>query len=749
MKLRPDQEEVCKYRKGYMAVPAIPGAGKTFTLAVLAAQLIKEERHKPGKILIVTYMNSAVSNFKTRIGTMLEKEGLPRNKGYEVMTLHSLAMKVIKEKPESAMISSEFDILDDLSKDRLLHRLVTDWILRNEDRFYSFIDYREGESAWQQNRKIGTWLKKFTRVVSEMIPYFKCKNAAREELMAHTEGSKGSLLRCVAEIYYNYETELRRKGLLDFDDIICNAITALKDDEGLRRKIQDRYTYVFEDEAQDSSDLQEEMLFIISGSNRNLVRVGDSNQSIMSSFTVSDSRLFKCFCTREDVSKKKIECSSRSSKDIINMANFLVEWSQELHPTLECRESLENQIIKEVAGDDPFPNPQIDGYMVGSRVYDTKEEEVREIAKRAVRYANQNKNKTIAILAPNNYILEDFKNEMELLSAKYKEVTSFPAERAQASLVIGKILDFIASPYDNVLFCDVMKSCFIPELAEDSKFPALKEFFKTCYIEELFYPISGEADCRKLPKEVSEEIDRHELSRHLKTLKLILEAKEVELGALVVFIADILDFDEEKMAIAQKISSNIRYMTLLNPEWGVREIADELKSIKNTLNYFANIIYDRKGFESIPGEINLMTYHKSKGLEFDTVYLTCITSSDFPATLNDKFLSDYWCLRPYYRNPVSVMKVEVDKLKGGQDIGDPGKKAKMEVIGERLRLLYVGITRAKENLLMTSHKEFFNRDIGKGMKTSPALYLEEIAKYVETEKHRQQERTSLLAALKE
>ena len=713
-----------------MAIPAIPGAGKTFTLAILASQLIKEERHKPGKILIVTYMNSAVSNFKTRIGNMLEKEGLPRNKGYEVMTLHSLAMKIIKEKPESAMISSEFDILDDISKDRILHRLVNDWISANGERFYSFLDYRDGEATWQRNKKIDTWLKKFTRVVSEMIPYLKSNRCSGQEVLHYTDNNKTSLLRCVGEIYYNYEAELKRKGLLDFDGIICCAIDMLKDDKELRNKIQNKYSFVFEDEAQDSSNLQEDMLLIISENHKNLVRVGDSNQSIMSSFTVSDPKLFKNYCSRKDVQKNGIQCSSRNTHDIINVANFLVEWSQELHPMTDCRNSLENQIIKEVEPDDPFPNPTTQQYTIGARVYNTKEEETKEIAKRAAKFAMDNTSKTVAILVTTNYGIEDFKSQLEQLRVPYKEVTSFPAERGQAAAIIGTVLEYIAAPFNNKLFYEVIKTCFFPEL-EGTKYPQTKEFLEGCYIEQLIYPISEEIQTSKIPEEVSREINCEEFVQKLQILKMILDAKNVEVGARIVFIANILDFDEEKMAITQKIASDIRYMLMLNPNWGIREVAQELKSIKNTLNYFANIVYDRKGFEPKAGEVNLLTYHKSKGLEFDTVYLTGMTSSDFPSTLNDKFLSDYWCLRPDYRNPVSVMKVEVDRFKGGQAIDDPGKKAKMEVIGERLRLLYVGITRAKENLLFTSHKEFLNKSIGKKMKTAPSLYLEEIAKFAE------------------
>lgn len=730
MNLRPDQAEVCKYREGYMAVPAIPGAGKTYTLAVLACELIREERQKPGKILIVTYMNSAVSNFKTRIGNMLEKEGLLRNKGYEVMTLHSLAMKILKEKTGGAFVSGDFEILDEISKDRLLHKLVNEWIGFNEGRFYSFVDYREGESSWARDRKIETWLKKFTRVVGEMIPFFKCKHYSGQKLLDHTENDKASLLRCVSEIYKNYEAELIKRGLLDFDDIICKAILLLKTDKELKEKVQNRYTYVFEDEAQDSSELQEEMLLLISENNKNLIRVGDSNQSIMSSFTISDPKLFRNYCSRDDVRKRKIESSGRNTKEIINMANFLVEWSREHHPTFEARESLENQIIKEVGPGDKFPNPKTDGYMIGVRIYQTKEEEVREISKRAQKYAKENGNKTIAILIPNNYGIDDFKNELDVIGAKYREITGFPTERGQAALIVGTVLDFISMPYDSQLFYELIKTCFMPEIEEEA-YANLRLFLIGCKVENLLYPISGEIDFKSIPAKVVEEIGKDKLIDLLERVKLILEGQNVELSAFIIFIADLLSFDSEKMAIAQKIASNIRYMMLLNPDWGIREVAHELKTIKNSLNYFANIVYDRKGFEAVPGEINLLTYHKSKGLEFDTVYLSCITSTDFPATLNDRFLSDYWCLKSDYRNPVSYMKHQIEMEFGKEDKEDAGKQAKIDVISERMRLLYVGITRARENLLFSAHREFYNKETGKIIKTAPSLYLDEIGRFVE------------------
>lgn len=64
---REDQLPIISYENGTMAVPAVPGAGKTFIVTNLVAKLLCENKHKGGKILILTYMNSAVNNFKGRI----------------------------------------------------------------------------------------------------------------------------------------------------------------------------------------------------------------------------------------------------------------------------------------------------------------------------------------------------------------------------------------------------------------------------------------------------------------------------------------------------------------------------------------------------------------------------------------------------------------------------------------------------------------------------------------------------------
>lgn len=725
IQLRPGQKEVCEYRGGFLGVPSVPGAGKTFTLAVLTANLIKEERHLPGKILIVTYMNSAVTNFKIRIGDLLEQQGLPRNRGFEVMTLHSLAMKIIKEKPEALFLTEEFVPLDEIEQNRILQRETTQWIEENDAAFKSFIAFHEKDKTMQVKSKVDQWTKKINNVCKEMISYFKCKGIDIHHIPALVQDlPQQSLLRMCLMVYDKYDRYLRHMGMIDFDDLIVKSIDLLKADGGLRERFYEKYTYIFEDEAQDSSMLQEELLQILSGRNRNLARVGDSNQSIMATFTVSDPKLFKRYCERPETQISKILVSSRNSKDIIDTANYLVEWSQELHPTVLCRDSLESQMISPVGEDDPFPNPKPQGYTIGKIMAKTRRDELLKVAKNADK--QQGKGKTIAVLIPNGYIMDEMKELMDQQGITYREVSSFPKERAIATEALGCILDYIAHPDEQEKFVHLLTQYLQVDIREDEN---LLRFLASCYLENIFYP-ADEGDMEKeVPREILSSPHWKQLLENIRMLKHFMEASMVEPEALVLHIAECLHFDDEQMAIAQKVAMDIQYMMLLNPNWRMAELAAQLKYIRNTYNYFANLVYERNGFTAEPGTINLITYHKSKGLEFDTVYLTCMTSEEFPAKLEDKFRSDYWFLKQDYKNPTAVAKAELDRLLGEVQPLSPIDKARIETIQERLRLLYVGITRAKENLLFSCH-EAYDSDFGR-KNVTPSHYFHVLRNYIE------------------
>ena len=118
--LREGQKELVEtYRQGYCGVPAIPGGGKTFALTQWAVEVLTEGINKPGKVLIVTYMNSAVNNFKQRISAALEKRGIS-SRDYYVSTIHSLCLQIIKEKPDMVFINSDVEIIEQSKKNSII-----------------------------------------------------------------------------------------------------------------------------------------------------------------------------------------------------------------------------------------------------------------------------------------------------------------------------------------------------------------------------------------------------------------------------------------------------------------------------------------------------------------------------------------------------------------------------------------------------------------------------------------------------
>ncbi len=720
IKLRPGQDIVLTYSGGRLAIPSVPGAGKTFTLTVLTSRLIKEEKHIPGKILIVTYMNSAVNNFKQKIGKQLEEEGLPKKKGFEVMTLHSLAMKIIKEKPEALYLPEDFHPIDELEQTRIIQEETSQWIEKNKEQFQSYIKLKTNDSTHKIKKFTRLWIDKSNQLVKEMIGYFKSHRITVERIPEIKKYiPQNSLLNMCLAVYEQYELYLRYMGILDFDDLIIKSIDLVKSDKGLREKLQDTYTYILEDEAQDSSILQEELLLILSEKHENLIRVGDINQSIMSTFTLSDPKLFKNFYTEEHTQVSKIFTSSRSSKDIIDLANHLIKWIREYHPLTQARDSVEQQYIKPVDEDDLFKNPVPEGYTIGALLAKTREEEFSRIAHSILKQIN--KNKTMAVLLPNAYLMKELIEVLEKKKIPYNEISSFPKERTKAVEALGAFLNYIASPQDNKKLISALKFTLPQKVMDNIE---VMKFLSSCNLEEIFYPLT-ESEWIAPSNYSGWNLIRETLN----TVKDLLDASFLEPEAFILLLAESLHFDDNQMAIAQRIAGDIRHMTRINPTWGLGDLAEQLKEIRNSYNYFANIVYERLDFEAEAGVVNLVTYHKSKGLEFDIVYLSCLTAEEFPSSLDGKFRSDFNFLKDNYRNPSALCKAEVDNIILGKNMVDPMIRARLDNIQERLRLLYVGITRAKENLLLSSH-ESYSTNYGV-RKTQPSLYFNVSKNYID------------------
>ena len=125
LRVRPKQQGVLDYRRGRMGVSAVPGSGKTFTLALLAAQIVASGvLGDEQEVLVVTLVNSAVANFSGRVAGFVEEKGLLPHLGYRVRTLHGLAHDIVRERPGLVNLSDGFAIVDERDANRILQDAV-------------------------------------------------------------------------------------------------------------------------------------------------------------------------------------------------------------------------------------------------------------------------------------------------------------------------------------------------------------------------------------------------------------------------------------------------------------------------------------------------------------------------------------------------------------------------------------------------------------------------------------------------
>ncbi|MBM3280849.1 MAG: UvrD-helicase domain-containing protein, partial [Candidatus Handelsmanbacteria bacterium] len=123
---RPGQRQILAYQGGLMGVSAVPGSGKTTTIAALAAQLVVRGLPARGKVLVVTYQNAAVEHLRNYIRAGLEGRSRLMN-GCEVRTLHSLAYGLVRTYPALAGVGADFQILDERASSHLLDKAVRLW----------------------------------------------------------------------------------------------------------------------------------------------------------------------------------------------------------------------------------------------------------------------------------------------------------------------------------------------------------------------------------------------------------------------------------------------------------------------------------------------------------------------------------------------------------------------------------------------------------------------------------------------
>lgn len=738
---RKDQKEIMKYRSGSMGIQAVPGAGKTFIITNLVAKLLKKMKDgdQDGKILVLTYMNSAANNFKSRIRAILGDEGLDKG-AFEVMTIHSLAMKIIRDNTDIAMINEESQIIDDYKKGLLIQMAIDEYesLPSNEGRIRSFLkkDLRGDQD------QVDKWYREFTNIVLNAIKLMKYADISVDRLDAYLDKGQATIMKIIGPIYKNYQTILDQEGYFDYDDILIRAYRILVENESVAEKYQARYAYVFEDECQDSNEIQGKIIDIISykkssrkKSKRNLVRVGDVNQSITGTFTGSDPKYFKDFCSKADYSYE-MNMAARSSRDILDLANYLVD---------KARDHLEDIHIQPVEEGQAYKsNPKTNKYMLAARSLKSQEEERDLVAKTIGYYQKTFPSYSIGVLSFSNYDTDDMGDFLDARDIKYDKLGADSKLRKKLIGDLKLALDFLLDPrVEN--FVDLAMDAFVARFDLDLNQEEVDYIAGRLAKEE---PEALIYDGAYLDEWLSKVRLRLDDSIRLTFTKLMSQSIEA--------IKSICDYNQaDKMGLINHILSRLsltnnevllsKYIVFYLSNLLVYEGADLDRLALSLDKRYSRVfdgaiesIYDMGETDPLGGSVTLATIHKSKGMEWDAVIITGINKSDFPSSLDDYFRVDRKYLRSDFKYPEAFVNMDIDNILGenqGKTRGSYEDDLKLGLIGERVRLLYVGITRAKSSLLLLNSKNKFIESLNRNMFRKDSSYLELLTSYIEERKN--------------
>jgi DNA helicase-2/ATP-dependent DNA helicase PcrA len=739
---RPAQQAILDYQAGRIAVSAVPGSGKTFTLSMLAAELIRQRRIDQAagqQVLVVTYLNSSVETFKARIRQRLEELDLPLT-GYEVRTLHSLALEIVKLTKGGLSAPEEGpNVIDETQAIGALSRATDAWIDANPQLWRDALADAQPQQLARWRYLVEQTARSFIRAAKNhrYAPASIAQQLRLQLVSPKDDGYAGEpadpaaadslsgqlwLLMIMTGIYDRYQAMLDRQGASDFDDLIWQAVQLLVRNPQIAADFRARWPYVLEDEAQDSVPLQETLLRALTGQEGNWVRVGDPNQAITSTFTAAHPRYFSSFMQLPDVRTLRLPNSGRCAPRIYGAANLLVNWVCSNHPVPEVRATafLRQEILPTPPGD-AQPNPADTPDNLQIRVYRDREmDELQAIAQLARERALQEPDQTVAILVPTNDLGHKLARRLDHLDAPYDDLLRGGTRIREIASALRWLLQLMSDPLEGRSFEEAYAALLYfdhPALTSISGADEerVRVLLRSVHLPELLLYGANEQQLQAaLPAGAAGPDDIAAICEFVAFLRDIFQYRSLPIDDLILSLSDELfaagdpggrGASESDLALAYELATAVRQWWDMQPEWRLPDLASRLSDVATGRRRLRLSGAAALGYSPEPGRITLATQHGAKGMEWDAVYLVGIDSRWIPGDLDGHFLGVEGFLGG---DPAAEVSAQLHALMKG-DAGTfpartPTESAHIELISERLRLLYVGITRARRFLHISRSK---------------------------------------------
>ena len=288
--LNPAQREAVETTRGPLLVLAGAGSGKTRVLTMRIAHMIADEGVRPWQILAITFTNKAAAEMRERLAAILP-EG---TRGMWVCTFHAMCVRMLREDAEAIGYTNNFTIYDDDDSNRMVKSIMSD--LRVDQKQFP------------------------VRAIRSKISSAKNAMQSATEL----ESSQNPADRLAGRIYRTLDERLKRANAMDFDDLLIKALELLSKNPDVLAKYQDRFQHISVDEYQDTNHVQYAITNLLAAKYRNLMVVGDDDQSIYSWRGADIQNILDFEKDYPDAKTVRLEQNYRSTGHILNAANAVV-----------------------------------------------------------------------------------------------------------------------------------------------------------------------------------------------------------------------------------------------------------------------------------------------------------------------------------------------------------------------------------------------------------------------------------------
>jgi DNA helicase-2/ATP-dependent DNA helicase PcrA len=659
--LNPEQKKAVLHGKGPLIIIAGAGTGKTKVITHRIAYLISSKMAKPEEILAVTFTEKAANEMEERVDLLI-----PYSYSYvDISTFNSFGEQILRDYGIEIGYSPDFKLLDD----------VEQAIFFREHLFQFPLDYyRPLSSPTRYIQDILLAIKRLKQEdikPQEYLDYAKklgleaSDEVARENAQKHME---------VAEVFKNYQNFLEKEGKIDFEDQVTLVVDLFRKRPSILQVYQDKYQFILVDEFQDTNYIQFEMLKLLAGKHRNLTVVGDDDQSIFRFRGASLANIHNFRKIYPDYEKVVLNKNYRSTQPILDSAYKLIQ--QNNPGRLEVQEKIDKTLESSI---------QETGKSIHMLTFDTISHEADKVAELIEEKEKEGfRRSDLAILVRRNADADPFlralnmrgipfrfsgsrglynQEEVKILVAFIKSLTDFEDSKSLFFLALSEVYNL--DPYDLTP---------LTNFAHKKNFP-LHHVFKMVYDEKTPTHFSDSAE--KTVKKIVEDLlyfvryaSSHNAGQMVYAfleksgfLKSLVErgnlSSELKIKNIRIFFDKIRKFSE--LIEDDSIYSFAQHLDLL------QQVGDNPATAEAELEEDA---------------VNVLTFHKAKGLEFSVVFMVSLIADRFPGRHRKEKISI----------PDEILKEDLPE----------GERYYQE---ER-RLFYVGMTRAKKLLYLTWAKDY-------------------------------------------